>query len=460
MGQNNLVPNSSFESYSWCPPGGSGSIAHCEGWSNPHGTSTDFHHLCGGRQDLLEGERHQFPRTGDGMAAIYLYVVMDYSEYLGVKLTEPLMADSTYVVRYYVNLDDYMSNATCRNCVEVFFADTMSQLHDMKPWVSGQDDPPYPGHPQIKQDEVLRDSVGWTEVCGSYTAHGGESFLIIGNFRPSDDLDLYGFRTSLDSLTYYDGTYFFIDDVSVIKLEGGRQEQYYHYDLCEDELPLELSARAGYETYVWGEEENDSLQQHTIDQAGVYWVEQGLGCVQMLDAHHVDVETLSEHPDLGLDRYHCEEDRVQTALLDAGPQPNYLWSTGETSRQISVEKAGAYIVTVQYEQCADRRDTVILKGCPPNYDFQLEMPTVFSPNSDGIHDFFVPTILDNLMWERLIIFDRWGRQVYVSEQPYPGWDGRSQGQDLATGVYFYVLHFRHPVHPVPDIERGALTLLR
>ncbi len=70
-------------------------------------------------------------------------------------------------------------------------------------------------------------------------------------------------------------------------------------------------------------------------------------------------------------------------------------------------------------------------------------PNIFTPNNDGINDFFVvPCLLDLGKYpaSRVTIFNQWGDEVFRSSQPYQGnWDGRYQGQDLPVGTYYYLI---------------------
>jgi gliding motility-associated-like protein len=70
---------------------------------------------------------------------------------------------------------------------------------------------------------------------------------------------------------------------------------------------------------------------------------------------------------------------------------------------------------------------------------ELEIPNVFTPNGDGVNDFFV--FIANAYKEyEAVILNRWGNEVsriYVVNDNYL-WDGKSQNGELAKeGVYFY-----------------------
>lgn len=69
---------------------------------------------------------------------------------------------------------------------------------------------------------------------------------------------------------------------------------------------------------------------------------------------------------------------------------------------------------------------------------QMIIPNVFTPNSDGINDYFV--IVNLPPFSTLLVFDRTGREVYLSENYGNEWNGDDkQGQPLPEGTYWYVL---------------------
>ena len=84
-------------------------------------------------------------------------------------------------------------------------------------------------------------------------------------------------------------------------------------------------------------------------------------------------------------------------------------------------------------------------------DFRFFIPDAFSPNNDGINDYFEILGIEEYEGNSIEIFNRWGNRVYqarnygISTSPQY-WDGKSNtgvrlGDDeLPTGTYFYVLN--------------------
>ena len=96
-------------------------------------------------------------------------------------------------------------------------------------------------------------------------------------------------------------------------------------------------------------------------------------------------------------------------------------------------------------------------------DCSIEVQNVFSPNGDGINDAFVPYYDEGVQFYRMSIYDRWGKEIYQSQDG--SWDGtlRGDGKAVPEGVYYYVFDYQFfSARGVPLKERlvGWVTLLR
>jgi gliding motility-associated-like protein len=77
---------------------------------------------------------------------------------------------------------------------------------------------------------------------------------------------------------------------------------------------------------------------------------------------------------------------------------------------------------------------VCLDNCPV-----YELPNVFSPDGDGINDYFIPFPYKFVHSIKLDIFNRWGQPVFTTTNPDINWNGMNQftNQPCNDGVYFY-----------------------
>jgi len=96
---------------------------------------------------------------------------------------------------------------------------------------------------------------------------------------------------------------------------------------------------------------------------------------------------------------------------------------------------------------------------------EIYIPNGFSPNGDGINDFFnVFTNFEDLAIEKFQVFNRWGAMVYEGDNVTPnsqneGWDGVFKGQDLGIGIYVYQILLRQP-DGTTVLKSGDVLLVR
>ncbi|MBO4646017.1 MAG: gliding motility-associated C-terminal domain-containing protein [Bacteroidales bacterium] len=119
---------------------------------------------------------------------------------------------------------------------------------------------------------------------------------------------------------------------------------------------------------------------------------------------------------------------------------NIQWSTGETTPQIEVHRAGVYVVTAHTAQC-EAFERININGCP----FYMYLPNAITPSATpGENDFFfIPDeIANQLETCEFTVFDRWGKIVYHSTDPHFRWDGTSKGKILSNYVFAYKLNVK------------------
>ena len=89
-------------------------------------------------------------------------------------------------------------------------------------------------------------------------------------------------------------------------------------------------------------------------------------------------------------------------------------------------------------------------------------PNVFTPNSDGLNDQFKVEYECEFAEFKLVIFNRWGNEVFRSNDPDKGWNGAVDGYLVPTGVYMYSLRYvnNNTVLKSPVQRTGSLTLIR
>ena len=132
----------------------------------------------------------------------------------------------------------------------------------------------------------------------------------------------------------------------------------------------------------------------------------------------------------------------------------YKWSDGSTDKDLSDVLPGIYKVTVtDFNECSETGSAEV----KPANDICLVIPEAISPNNDLINDVWIIENLDLYPQVEIIIYNRWGQELWRSEKGYPDpWDGRSKGVNLPVDGYHYVIDLHNGAKMIP----GAITIVR
>ncbi len=220
IGQN-LVPNDGFEIHTSCPYVGN-SFSTLSYWFNPSlnlgwGSTPDYYNGCSTLLNDVDVPSnwagYQFARNGVAYVGIVLWHnQLTFREYFSVQLISPLVAGTSYHFEMYFNLANQFKYS-CSN-IGVYFSDTL--------YTSTINYDPLPFNPQINNiNSNYPDTINWSMVSGNYVAHGGENYIIIGNFQN----DSNSYPILVDSNAFESGTYVFIDDVSLTVYTGITEQE-------------------------------------------------------------------------------------------------------------------------------------------------------------------------------------------------------------------------------------------
>lgn len=97
----------------------------------------------------------------------------------------------------------------------------------------------------------------------------------------------------------------------------------------------------------------------------------------------------------------------------------------------------------------------LLNLCGPE---NIVVPTAFTPNNDGENDLF--RIQGDPQIDVFRIFNRWGEQVFETNNVNDGWNGQYKGQPLNRDVYVYYIEGRCRVDGSKIVKTGDVTLIR
>ncbi|HVS95916.1 MAG TPA: gliding motility-associated C-terminal domain-containing protein [Puia sp.] len=136
---------------------------------------------------------------------------------------------------------------------------------------------------------------------------------------------------------------------------------------------------------------------------------------------------------------------------------SYHWSTGQNTPSIAATDSGLYkLYVTDNDGCAGADSIHISDSACPQYVY---FPSAFTPNGDGRNDVFRPVFAGPTSDFKLAIYDRWGRAVFETGDPFKGWDGSAGGNLQPAGTYAWVCTYR--LYQQPErMQRGTVILIR
>jgi len=206
----------------------------------------------------------------------------------------------------------------------------------------------------------------------------------------------------------------------------------------------------------FGEGTGDYLE---ISESGMYYATfiRNDGC-EAVDSIFITEKLL---PDLRVsDKEACEGDPVQ--LFADSDVNDVWWKDLSDDHVVIVYEPGTYTAIAENECGITEADAeVIFNDC----SCQVYVPNSFTPNGDGINDLFKPSISCELQFYEILIFDRWGREVFKSNDPKLAWSGtilHNTEYFPESQIFNYIVRYDNALRPNSDrVEiKGFVQLLR
>ena len=226
---------------------------------------------------------------------------------------------------------------------------------------------------------------------------------------------------------------------------------------CQDSaIPLirihDLSGGTGNYFYTFNDGpfapiEGAPVELGPLDSTGMYKLtirDENL-CSINLEVMIQDSESLSM--DLGPDQYIQLGDSVLLEATTNFDPTEWEWLSATGINQpdnwityVAPTESTRYELSLTSESGCQIRDEIfiVVDTRVPVY-----LPNAFSPNNDGVNDFF--TVFANEFIQQIAlleVYDRWGNQLFFRSDfppndPQFGWDGRAGGKQASAATYFW-----------------------
>ena len=184
-------------------------------WSSPTFGSPDYDHACGTSSNVQVPSNlwgTQAARTGSAYVQVITYVGSssgaNFREYVEAPLSAALAAGQTYDVSFWISRGEGTRFAS-KEIGAYFSVGSVGPVSNFAP---------LPYTPQVQNTGgIITNSTQWTQISGSFVAAGGETHIVIGNFKGNSTT-----TASQVSTTGHNNAGYYIDDVEVkLRPTGG-----------------------------------------------------------------------------------------------------------------------------------------------------------------------------------------------------------------------------------------------
>jgi len=207
---------------------------------------------------------------------------------------------------------------------------------------------------------------------------------------------------------------------------------------------------SGGSTYHWnfgdGDTSNNQTPVHTYSTMGNYSVTlivtNSAGCSDTI-IQPVNT-TILVIPDFNWMQAPCDPNVVFTNVSTNNFSSYWQLGDGETSTGTGVDHTyniiGNYNVTLIINDGTPCKATITktINVTTSNTD-ELYIPNAFTPNGDGINDYFVVQSINDCVPYEMSIYNRWGQMIFYTDSFPLIWDGTFNGDPVPTGSYVYLI---------------------
>lgn len=220
---------------------------------------------------------------------------------------------------------------------------------------------------------------------------------------------------------------------------------------------IEFSGGIGPVSFLWDDGSTDVINMNLGKGPHVVSVSDSLGCLKTQNFTIEEPDSLQiileSQPDNG-----SGTGSVQVIAQGGTPPYKYTWGQTATDSLAALRNLsyGTYIVHVMDDN-----------GCEMTGQIQVEnmgeddcgiIHHGFTPNGDGINEYFYLPCAESFPENELVILNRWGQELLRTVNYKNDWNGEISNNPLPDGTYYYILQVEDV--PIRRTYKGTISIIR
>ncbi len=142
---------------------------------------------------------------------------------------------------------------------------------------------------------------------------------------------------------------------------------------------------------------------------------------------------------------------------------SYFWDFGDSTNSNDINPTHIYnyvgeysvtLVSTNINGCKDTSRIIVII----DPDYSIYIPDAFSPNNDGVNDYFTLKG-EGITKFKISIFNRWGELIFESNDINKGWDGRYKDNIVQQDLYIYKIELVL-FDSTKKLKSGHVTVIR
>lgn len=164
----------------------------------------------------------------------------------------------------------------------------------------------------------------------------------------------------------------------------------------------------------------------------------------------------------------CPGDTLFVSNISKGNINSYNWDFGNGTVSKLKNPLGQIYPSLNKEHYYTIYLSISATGCIDTISHKfrvltscyIDVPNTFTPNGDGINDYFYPLNAIKAANLNFAVYNRWGNKVFESHDWKKKWDGRFKGELQPAGIYIWTLSYVNTDTQKSYNKKGTVFLAR